>query len=78
MTTRTQPTDSLLTPREAARLARVDLSTIRRWVRDGSLPALKLGDYPSAHVRIPVSGLLDRMVVVKREERNGDRDQRAR
>jgi excisionase family DNA binding protein len=64
-----QPTDSLLTPREAARLARVDLSTIRRWVRDRSLPALKLGDYPNAQVRIPVSALLDRMVVVRQEEK---------
>lgn len=65
MNSATQPADSMLTVREAAELAHVDQSTIRRWVRDGSLPALKLGDYDNAPVRIPVSALLDRMTVVR-------------
>jgi excisionase family DNA binding protein len=51
----------MLTVKEAAELANVDPSTVRRWVRDGSLPALKLGDYANAPVRITVRSLLGRM-----------------
>ena len=36
-------TDALLTPHEAATLLRVTPSTVYRWVRDGSLPAVRLG-----------------------------------
>lgn len=69
MTTPTQPVDSFLTPREAARLARVDLSTIRRWYRSGDLPAVRIGNFPRGRVRIPVSGLLARMEPVREERR---------
>jgi excisionase family DNA binding protein len=61
MSTATQQPDSMLTVKEAAELANVDPSTVRRWVRDGSLPALKLGDYANAPVRITVRSLLGRM-----------------
>jgi excisionase family DNA binding protein len=38
------PVDTnLVTVAEAAALLRVDRSTIRRWIREGSLPALRVG-----------------------------------
>jgi excisionase family DNA binding protein len=68
MSSATRSADALLTVAEAARLAHVDPSTIRRWCRDGSLASLKLGHYPQAPVRIPCSALLDRMEPVRPEE----------
>jgi excisionase family DNA binding protein len=48
----------LLTVGEAAERLRVDESTIRRWVRDGTIPFTRLGDGgPNAPVRIPVDAL---------------------
>jgi excisionase family DNA binding protein len=39
----------LMTPPEAAAACRVSVGTLRRWVRDGSLPAVTL---PSGQYRI--------------------------
>jgi excisionase family DNA binding protein len=49
--------DALLTPREAAELVGVEATTVRRWVREGYLPALRLGDAVNAPLRIRVSDL---------------------
>jgi excisionase family DNA binding protein len=34
---------NLLTLKEVAKAMRVSESTVRRWIRDGSLPAFKIG-----------------------------------
>jgi excisionase family DNA binding protein len=49
--------DALLTPREVAELVGVQPTTVRRWVREGCLPALRLGDAANGPLRIRVSDL---------------------
>ena len=34
---------SFLTPQEVAKLLRVSVYTVRRWIKDGNLPAYKVG-----------------------------------
>ena len=36
--------DGLITPEEAAQYIRVDVRTIYRWLKDGTLPGAKIGD----------------------------------
>lgn len=36
------PADALLTVREVAKQLRVDDTTVRRWIRDGALEAIRL------------------------------------
>lgn len=38
---------------QVARALQVDERTVRRWVRDGRLESIRLGDGRSAHLRIP-------------------------
>jgi excisionase family DNA binding protein len=40
----TRETDTLLTVRQAANVARRTTETVRRWIWDGKLPARKLGN----------------------------------
>ena len=47
-----------VTLEQAAELLQVSTRTIRRLVADGSLPAYRLGDHPSSHVRLRVDELL--------------------
>jgi excisionase family DNA binding protein len=48
----------LLRTAEAAARLRVNESTVRRWVRKGTIPHVRLGDGgPKAPVRIPVAAL---------------------
>lgn len=48
----------LLRTGEAAERLRVDESTIRRWIRSGSIPFVRLGDGgPKAPIRIPIDAL---------------------
>lgn len=44
--------ESLLTVDEAANRAQVHPQTIRRWIKKGELPAIRLGDGPTARFRI--------------------------
>lgn len=37
-----RPDDELLTIKEAARVFRLDASTIRRWIKTGQIPAIEL------------------------------------
>ncbi len=54
--------EELLTPAEAARRARVNADTIRRWIRVGALPAAKMGTSHSSHLRIRPEDL-DRLLI---------------
>jgi len=48
----------LLRATEAATRLRVDESTVRRWIRAGTIPHVRLGDGgPGAPVRIPAAAL---------------------
>ena len=48
----------LLRVGEAAERLRVDESTVRRWIREGTIPHVRLGDGgPKAPVRIPIAAL---------------------
>jgi excisionase family DNA binding protein len=53
-----RPEHVLLHVSEAAERLRVDPSTVRRWIRNGTMPHVRLGDGgPNAPVRIPVAAL---------------------
>jgi excisionase family DNA binding protein len=47
------PLDALLNVSECARSARVDQSTVRRWIRVGELDAIKVGPHRMSPVRVP-------------------------
>jgi len=47
----------LLTPNEAAAIARVSPGCLRRWVRERRLEAVRLGDGKQARIRIPAESL---------------------
>jgi len=47
--------DEFLTPQEAARLLKVSLRTVRRYIEESRLPYLQLG--PSKAIRIPRDAL---------------------
>jgi excisionase family DNA binding protein len=49
--------DDLLSVEEVAHRCAVDRSTVRRWIAAGKLPACRLGDGPSARIRIARSDL---------------------
>lgn len=54
------PDPELLTVDEAAELLRVTAQTVRRWVAEGRLPALRLGRahrIPRAHLTARIPGL---------------------
>ena len=60
-----QPTqaDQLLSVREAAVLLDTSPATIRRWVTEGKVPALRLGSGPASQLRLratDICGLLTR------------------
>lgn len=40
---KTSETESFLTPQELSDLLRVSVYTVRRWIKEGSLPAYKVG-----------------------------------
>jgi excisionase family DNA binding protein len=65
------PPTGLLTIAESARLLRVSESTIRRWARRGDLDVLRLGDGPTAPVRVPVAALVGRLRVAS-QNTNGE------
>lgn len=44
--------DSFFTVEELALHIKVHQETIRRWIRDGKLPAMRLGEGPTARYRI--------------------------
>jgi excisionase family DNA binding protein len=46
------PADDLLTIAEVARRCAVNRGTVRRWISAGKLPACRLGDGPSTHIRV--------------------------
>jgi excisionase family DNA binding protein len=50
-------TDRLLRPAEAARVLDVHPMTIKRWISDGSLDGVRLGDGPYARYRVRESDL---------------------
>lgn len=43
MLTTTSEPQSFLTPQEVSRLLRVSVYTVRRWIKEGDLPAYKVG-----------------------------------
>jgi excisionase family DNA binding protein len=47
--------EQYLTVSEAAKIPRVSASTVRRWIRAGFLPTIRIGRC----LRIPLSGLLE-------------------
>lgn len=47
----------LLTVQEAATLLKVSIRTIRKWVAEGKLPALRIG----RTVRIPLNELVEKL-----------------
>jgi excisionase family DNA binding protein len=51
--------DRLLTVSEAARVLGVSSSTMHRWISDGRVTAMRLGDEPGAPVRILASDLAE-------------------
>jgi len=53
--------DVLLSPREAAELVGCSAATVRRWVREGAVPAVKVGPGRAAPVRIPLTELIRRL-----------------
>jgi len=53
----TLPRLRLLTPNEAGAIARVSPGTVRRWVGERRLEAVRLGDGPQARIRIPAESL---------------------
>jgi excisionase family DNA binding protein len=46
-----------LRPAEVAEQFRVSEESVRRWVRDGELRAIRLGSSPRASMRVPASAL---------------------
>jgi excisionase family DNA binding protein len=53
----TNATAELLTPLEVAELLRVNISTVYRRIREGTLPAVRLGYAPQDPLRIPADEL---------------------
>ena len=53
MTAATSETPALLLPAEAARLLRVTRATVYRLIERGDLRAVRIGDGPSARLRVP-------------------------
>jgi len=51
------PSQRLLTPTEVAGIVRVSPATARRWVSEGKLEAVRLGDSPSARIRVQPEAL---------------------
>jgi excisionase family DNA binding protein len=45
-------TNQLLTVEELAQHLQVHQQTVRRWIKEGKLPAIKLGESRTAHYRI--------------------------
>ncbi len=43
LTTTSSEPQSFLTPQEVSRLLRVSVYTVRRWIKEGDLPAYKVG-----------------------------------
>jgi hypothetical protein len=43
--------------RDAAAHFDVSIKTIRRRIADGTVPAVRMGEYPNGMIRIPVSAL---------------------
>lgn len=46
-----EPQAALLTVREAAAYCRVDVATVRNWIRKGALPHLRVGPYQIIRIR---------------------------
>jgi excisionase family DNA binding protein len=53
--------DALVSPSEAAALFGVTPKTVRRWVTDGDLAAVKVGSSANSPVRIPMSEVVARL-----------------
>lgn len=66
-------TPGLLPVREAANLLGVSTRTIRRRIDDGSLPSFRLGDGPSAAVRIAPADLARYLADATHRHRKDDR-----
>jgi excisionase family DNA binding protein len=59
LTSSTELTRPWYTPREAAARYFVQPQTIYKWVREGRLVAMKMGDSPQAHLRFSRGELMD-------------------
>lgn len=57
----TNATPELLTPAEVAELLRCDRSTVYRRIREGTLPAVRLGWAPQDPLRIPADELHEQL-----------------
>jgi excisionase family DNA binding protein len=51
--------EEFMTTTEVARICSVTSYTVRRWITEGKLPAVKLGSAGQANLRIKRSDLLD-------------------
>ncbi len=47
-----------LSPLEAARRGGVSDTTIRRWIRSGALPAVRIGPPPNGRLRVALADVL--------------------
>jgi excisionase family DNA binding protein len=53
MATNTKERESLMRVREVARELDQSVSSVYRKIHDGTIPSVKLGSGPSAHLRVP-------------------------
>jgi excisionase family DNA binding protein len=52
---RLETPDALLSPAQVAELVGVQPATVRRWCREGHLPALRIGHAPNGPLRVGVA-----------------------
>lgn len=64
----TPAADRLLLPAEVAHLCGVSTVSVRRWIAEGQLEALRLGDRPNPHLRIS-GDALDRFLHSTRNDK---------
>jgi excisionase family DNA binding protein len=64
--------DALLSPRQAAELIGVAPATVRRWIREGDLRALRLGDAVNGPLKIRTGDLFEQIhLAVQTKENDG-------